>query len=102
MTLRARRRSLRAGRNAPQRSLMTSPGSSVNIEQGAPNMRGILLPGDRRVQVSEFPDPTPGEGEVVVQMRAAAVCGSDLHTYRTPAERRGAGAGTIPGHEPAG
>ncbi len=65
-------------------------------------MRGILLPGDRRVQVSEFPDPTPGEGEVVVQMRAAAVCGSDLHTYRTPAERRGAGAGTIPGHEPAG
>ena len=38
-------------------------------------MRGILLPGDRTVSVSDFPDPVPGEGEVVVQMRAAAVCG---------------------------
>jgi threonine dehydrogenase-like Zn-dependent dehydrogenase len=65
-------------------------------------MRGILLPGDRRVQVSEFPEPTPGEGEVVVQMRAAAVCGSDLHTYRTSAEKRAASAGMIAGHEPAG
>ena len=65
-------------------------------------MRGVLLPGDRQVRVSEFPDPTPGEGEVVVQMRAAAVCGSDLHTYRMSAERRAPGAGMINGHEPSG
>ncbi len=65
-------------------------------------MRSILLPGDRQVHVADFPNPTPGQGEVVVQMRAAAVCGSDLHTYRMPSERRAAGAGMIPGHEPAG
>ncbi len=43
-------------------------------------MRGLLFPGDRQVTMSTFPDPTPGPGEVVVAMRAAAICGSDLHT----------------------
>lgn len=67
-------------------------------------MRGLLFPGDRRVKVEQFPDPTPGAGEVVVHIRAAAVCGSDMYAYRMPAERRqGLGlAGIIPGHEPSG
>ncbi len=67
-------------------------------------MRGLLFPGDRHVTIEQFPDPTPGMGEVVVQVRAAAVCGSDMYTYRMSAERqlqKGLG-GSIPGHEPAG
>ena len=67
-------------------------------------MRGVLFPGDRTVTVAEVPDPIPGPGEVVVAMRAAAVCGSDLHGYRTPrAQRESSGSDKIvPGHEPSG
>jgi len=65
-------------------------------------MRGVVVLGDRQAKVVEFPDPNPGEGEVVVAMRAAAVCGSDLHGYRASTAERAANADTIPGHEPAG
>jgi propanol-preferring alcohol dehydrogenase len=63
-------------------------------------MRGLLFPGDRRVTIEEFDDPVAGSGQVVVAMRAAAICGSDLHGYRAPAETRI--ARIIPGHEPSG
>jgi L-iditol 2-dehydrogenase len=67
-------------------------------------MKGVLFPGDRTVTLAEIPDPTPGPGEVVVAMRAAAICGSDLHGYRTPREaRERTGSDKIvPGHEPSG
>ena len=65
-------------------------------------MRGVVVLGDRQAKVVEFPDPSPSEGEVVVAMRAAAVCGSDLHGYRASVAERAANADTIPGHEPAG
>jgi propanol-preferring alcohol dehydrogenase len=63
-----------------------------------------LFPGDRTVIIEHFPDPVPGMGEVVVRIKAAAVCGSDMHNYRMPSGermRQGA-AGIIPGHEPSG
>ncbi len=67
-------------------------------------MRGILFPGDRQARLETFPDPEPGPGEVVVRVKAAAVCGSDMHGYRMSADQRQANgsAGIIPGHEPAG
>jgi len=65
-------------------------------------MRGVLFPGNRQAVVEEFPDPEPGPRQVVVKMRVAAVCGSDLHGYRATPEQRGAGARIIPGHEPCG
>jgi threonine dehydrogenase-like Zn-dependent dehydrogenase len=65
-------------------------------------MRGVLILGDGKVVVESFPDPKPGWGEVVVAMKAAAICGSDLHYYRATAAERGEGARVIPGHEPSG
>jgi propanol-preferring alcohol dehydrogenase len=67
-------------------------------------LRGVLFPGDRTVTLAEIPDPTPGPSEVVVAMRAAAICGSDLHGYRTSREQRerNGSAGIVPGHEPSG
>lgn len=67
-------------------------------------MRGLVLPGDRRTEWRDFPEPEPGPGEVVVRMRATAVCGSDLHQYRMPAsERVAAGLShLVAGHEPCG
>src|SRR5258707_15880595 len=65
-------------------------------------MRGVFYTGDRTVAIREKPDPRPGPGEVLVRMRAAAVCGSDLHRYRLPAAELTHLANTIAGHEPSG
>jgi L-iditol 2-dehydrogenase len=67
-------------------------------------MRGLVFPGDRQARIENFDDPAPGPGEVVIAIKAAAVCGSDMHGYRTSAAEREAkgSAHIIPGHEPAG
>jgi threonine dehydrogenase-like Zn-dependent dehydrogenase len=45
-------------------------------------MKAALFYGGRDIRVEEIPDPMPGPGEVLVRIRAAGVCGSDLHPYR--------------------
>jgi threonine dehydrogenase-like Zn-dependent dehydrogenase len=62
-------------------------------------MRGITFPGDGTVEVKEFPVPTPGPGEVVLQNRASGMCGSDLHFYHGNFEFDHS---VIQGHEPCG
>src|SRR3954465_10710677 len=44
-------------------------------------MRGVVFTGERQLELMQFPDPTPGEGEVVIEMKASSMCGSDLHQY---------------------
>jgi threonine dehydrogenase-like Zn-dependent dehydrogenase len=61
-------------------------------------MRGLVFQGERKVALQDFPDPTPGPGEVVVAMRASGICGSDLRPYRLPAAERQ----VVCGHEPCG
>ena len=71
-------------------------------------MRGVVFKGEREIELMEFPDPTPGPGEVVVEMKASGMCGSDLHQYRRP--KAGGASGGLPvnpdpvigGHEPCG
>lgn len=72
-------------------------------------MRGAVFLGDRKVELRTFPDPTPGPGEVVIQMKASGMCGSDLKFYRPPPgvaqAALGLGSQTEPfiaGHEPCG
>ncbi len=72
-------------------------------------MHGVVFLGDRELALQEFPDPTPGPGEVVVKIRASGMCGSDLHTYRAPRGGAAGGLGlggdsstVIAGHEPCG
>ncbi|HXX01091.1 MAG TPA: zinc-binding dehydrogenase [Candidatus Acidoferrales bacterium] len=51
----------------------------------------------------EVDDPTPGSGEVVVEIKASGMCGSDLHPYRAPNNPDIPLTGRfIGGHEPAG
>ena len=45
-------------------------------------MKGIVFLGNRKLELREFPDPTPGPGEVVIAIKASGMCGSDLHPYR--------------------
>jgi propanol-preferring alcohol dehydrogenase len=65
-------------------------------------MKGIVFLGDRAVEVRNFPMPRPGPGEVLVQLKRAAICGSDLHVYRRPKSFYEGKVPWIPGHEPAG
>lgn len=69
-------------------------------------MRGVTFAGERRIEFVEVPDPTPGPGEVVLEMKASGICGSDLHMYRGAAGTNLLGAVAdgpiIRGHEPCG
>jgi threonine dehydrogenase-like Zn-dependent dehydrogenase len=71
-------------------------------------MKGVIFAGDRRVELREFPDPTPQDGEVVLEIKASGMCGSDLKFYRPPAGEAtkalglGASSAVIAGHEPCG
>lgn len=60
-------------------------------------MKAVYFPGNRRTELRETPDPTPGPDEVVLEIRASGICGSDLHTYRSEK-----GSPFIIGHEPCG
>ena len=72
-------------------------------------MRGAVFTGNRKVEIRNFPDPVPGPGEVVIQIKASGMCGSDLKFYRAaPGEAQkslGLGGDAEPivaGHEPCG
>jgi D-arabinose 1-dehydrogenase-like Zn-dependent alcohol dehydrogenase len=70
-------------------------------------MKGVILPGGRKVETLEFPDPTPGLGEVVLEIKASGMCGSDLKYYRASGGAASLGFKTsggpvIAGHEPCG
>ena len=72
-------------------------------------MKGVVFLGDRKLELREFPDPTPGPRDVILEIKASGMCGSDLHNYRAPANSGGAvtggikrESGVIAGHEPCG
>jgi len=68
----------------------------------AQTIKGVVFLGDRVAEVREFPMPKPGRGQVLIQLKTAAICGSDLHTYRRPKSFFEGKAPWVPGHEPAG
>ncbi|MBP2472062.1 2-desacetyl-2-hydroxyethyl bacteriochlorophyllide A dehydrogenase [Crossiella equi] len=62
-------------------------------------MKAAVITGVGQVEVTEVPDPTPGPREVVVEVSACGLCGTDLHILQ------GEFAPTlpiVPGHEFAG
>ena len=71
-------------------------------------MKGVVFLGDRKLELREFADPTPGPRDVILEIKASGMCGSDLHNYRAPAPTGAVAggikreAGMIAGHEPCG
>lgn len=64
-------------------------------------MRAAVMQGlHQPLALENVPDPTPGEGDVVVKVGRCGICGSDLHMTEDPAY--GQGPGSILGHEFAG
>lgn len=70
-------------------------------------MRAVVFAGNRKVEFMEFPDPTPGPGEVVLAIKASGMCGTDLKYYRAVGGASSLGLGPVSGpliggHEPCG
>jgi len=63
-------------------------------------MKALLLSEYKRLAIAELPTPAPSAGEVLIQVAACGICGSDVHGYDGASGRR------IPpivmGHEAAG
>ena len=62
-------------------------------------MKGVIVIGNRQVEVRELPLPELGHGQVLVKAVEAGVCGSDLHGYRREPRP---GPQLVSGHELTG
>ena len=62
-------------------------------------MRGLVYHGPGEVGVEQIPDPEPAPGEVLLEVSAAGICGTDRHIV---AGELGVTPGTVPGHEISG
>lgn len=71
-------------------------------------MKAVYFLGDRKLEVRDVPDPTPGPGDVILEIKASGMCGSDLKYYRAVDGADSIGLGKksdrpiIAGHEPCG
>ena len=70
-------------------------------------MKGVVFHGDRKLELINFPDPSPGPGEVILEIKASGMCGSALKFYRAAGGASALGLGEldgpiIAGHEPCG
>jgi len=60
-------------------------------------MKAAVLEGPERITVRELPEPKPGKGEVLINVRYCGICGSDVGIYEA-----GFGDGLVMGHEFSG
>jgi threonine dehydrogenase-like Zn-dependent dehydrogenase len=70
-------------------------------------MRGVTFLGERKLELAEFSDPAPGPHDVIVEIKASGMCGSDLKFYRATGATSALGLGkadgpVVAGHEPCG
>lgn len=61
-----------------------------------------LLYGQKNLRLEEVADPTPGVGEVVIQVGTATTCGTDLKVWRRGGHAKMLTPPTLFGHEAAG
>lgn len=63
-------------------------------------MKALVYRGPGRIGLEDVPEPVAGPGEVIVQVAAVGICGSDMHAYHGHDERRP--PPLVLGHEAAG
>ena len=61
-------------------------------------MRAAVYKGGQQFAIEDMPDPTPGPGQVVIDVSYCAICGTDVHHFLYDI----APAGTVMGHEYSG
>jgi L-iditol 2-dehydrogenase len=65
-------------------------------------MRATRLYGKEDLRIEEMPVPAAGPGEVLLRVKAAAVCGTDIRMYRNGARGATPGNPLVLGHEVSG
>ena len=78
---------------------MTAPTGAPDLTEVATSMRVGVMPGVGQIEIRDIPVPQPGVGEVLVRVRATAICTWEQRSYS------GAQANKFPfvgGHEMAG
>jgi len=65
-------------------------------------MRGAVLLGPEHIAVQELPVPSPAAGEMLLRVRAATTCGTDVKVFRRGGHPRMLKVPTLFGHEMAG
>ena len=66
-------------------------------------MKGLFFTGDSVVEAINIEKLAPRSGEVLLQMKASGVCGSDLKNFRaSQTEKPKLSELKVPGHEPVG
>src|SRR5262245_24307337 len=76
----------------------------VSIERGTRKEKAMqavmkVAPGVGNVELREIAEPEPPPGHVVIEVRAAGICGTDLHIYHDEFRTR---PPVVIGHEVAG
>ena len=61
-------------------------------------MRAAVYKGGQQFSVEDLPDPTPGPGQVVIDVNYCAICGTDVHHFLYDI----APPGSVMGHEYSG
>ncbi len=64
-------------------------------------MKGIFLPGNDEVKIIDYPYPEIGDEEVLIDVKASGLCGSDLNLYHGLSFLKDSG-NFVPGHEVCG
>lgn len=65
-------------------------------------MKAAVHHGPGRLTVDEIPEPVFGPGDVLLQVRAASVCGTDMRIHRDGHRKIADGQSRVLGHEVAG
>ncbi len=65
-------------------------------------MRGAMLLGPEHIEIRETPVVPPARGEILLRVRAATTCGTDVKVYRRGGHPRMLTPPTLFGHEMAG
>lgn len=60
-------------------------------------MLGVKMLGDEKVTIEDYPEPIQKQGEILIQIKASGICGSEMHGYRSQSSQPFNG-----GHEMAG
>lgn len=62
-------------------SMGTAP-SSGNGHVPAGMAQVAMLTGERKIEVKQFPIPTPGDDEILVKVEGCGICGTDVHEWK--------------------
>ena len=60
-------------------------------------MKALVYVSPEKIELQEMPSPAPREGEVLLEVSSAGICGSDIHGFLGHSERRK--PGLVMGHE---